>query len=402
MLTTRDRRVVIWQAAAAGLVVAILVYSYFYLWTAAAAWLLCVTVLWLAAWPKEWRRIIRPLSLIAGLALAALIPYAILLSHRAANTDTMLVIKTSHFPEFFRQTELIGALIIMMLAIAIWKRLIDWRDPRSLFAASFALLPFVVFNQQILTGVSMQPGHYEKLITNYSVLIGFVIAVGVIRHGWKTVSSPIPGRVLIAVAIATLGWGFAETVTQTHRNKSINLMRVQERRLAVRLKELALNSTPTSAADEVVIFSPKLLRVHADSLPTDAAQAPFWAPHAFVFKATWPQYKERLFQNLYYMGVDEQKMNLLVNDKSGYIKFILIAYQTQPITAETIPREIGKYLDYTASFDQQQAATPNLHYLVTEINDDVDLSNLDRWYERDGGEHVGDLLLYRLKLRARE
>src|SRR5205823_5749109 len=136
---------------------------------------------------------------------------------------------------------------------------------------------------------------------------------------------------------------------QCQRNRSINLRRAQERRLAARLDELARSSPTEQRAAQVVIFSPTLLRVHADSLPTDAPQSPFWAPHQFVFTTSWAEYKERLFQNLYFMGVDEQRLNALVNDKDGLIKFVLIAHPATPLNAATIPQEIQNYLHYTAS-----------------------------------------------------
>src|SRR5215212_602165 len=40
----------------AGLCTAFLIFSYFFLWTAAVAWLLCIAVLWIVARPMEWKR----------------------------------------------------------------------------------------------------------------------------------------------------------------------------------------------------------------------------------------------------------------------------------------------------------------------------------------------------------
>src|ERR1044072_4803131 len=44
------------SALAAGLGFALLIFSYFYLWTAAAAWLVCVALLWVVFRPDGWRR----------------------------------------------------------------------------------------------------------------------------------------------------------------------------------------------------------------------------------------------------------------------------------------------------------------------------------------------------------
>ena len=40
-----------------------------------------------------------------------------------------------------------------------------------------------------------------------------------------------------------------------------------------------------------------------------------------------------------------------------------------------------------------------LTYAVISSDRNFDFANLERWYERDAGERVGDYTLYRLKLR---
>jgi hypothetical protein len=399
MLTHTEARAQIRAAIGAGLIFVLLVFSYFYLWTAAAAWLFCFALLWLLARPHHWRTSIRSLSIVTACALVALIPYTILLSRRATNTDSMVVLKSLHAPDLFRLTEVLGAVVVLLLCAAAWRGVVSWRADGWLFAASFALLPFVVFNQQIVTGFSLQPGHYEKLIANYCALLAFVVTATLIWRGLKDPVTPLPRSLLLTLAVLAFGWCLAETATQSQRNRSINLMRAQERLLALRLNQLA-QSTPTAQpANQAVLFSPSLLRVHADSWPTDAPRPPFWAPHTFVFTASWTDYKERLYQNLYYTGIDERKLYALVNDRNGLIKFVFIAHPATPVNAATIPQEIQNYLHYTASFDHERAAQAKPTYLVTTTTDDVDLSNLDRWYERDAGERVGELMLYRLRLR---
>jgi hypothetical protein len=61
--------------------------------------------------------------------------------------------------------------------------------------------------------------------------------------------------------------------------------------------------------------------------------------------------------------------------------------------------EILSYTKYAESFNREDASNPRLSYVVTPIAEETDLSNLDRWYERDAGERVGNFKLYRLKLR---
>jgi hypothetical protein len=169
--TTNSRRF-IWWAVAAGAAFAVLVYSYFYLWTAACAWLACVVSIWFIARPTDRRRVVSSLSIVTSLILAALIPYLYILSQRSGTTDTTQGLLTTHIPDLFRVTELVGVLILGFLALGVRRGLIQWTSPQVLFTASCAITPLVVFNQQIVTGFSLQPFHYDQFVMNYMVLMG--------------------------------------------------------------------------------------------------------------------------------------------------------------------------------------------------------------------------------------
>jgi hypothetical protein len=406
-LNSESRRVAARRAVCAGLAFACLVFSYFYLWTAALAWLACIATLWFIfrrddgrPVSDDRRRALFVFGIIVALAFAALVPYALLLSHRAPATDMVQLLVSTHAPDLFRLTELLAALVSLALVAAAWRGLVKWRDGSFLFALSFALMPFVCFNQQIVTGLSLQPVHYEKLIANYCVLVAAVVMATLLWRGIKGATVAMPRAFLVAVAVVSLAWASAETVVQSRINRRYNVMRAQMQPLASRLNELARGVPTGELSHQVVVFTPTLLQIQADSLPTDAPQPVLWAPHAFVFSGvTWREYKERLYQNLYYAGVDERRLNALLRGDGGYLRFVFIAYQAQPITPDTIPREIQTYVAYASTFDRTRAAQTKLAYLVTAANDDADLSNLDRFYKRDAGERVGELTLYRLKLR---
>ena len=57
------------------------------------------------------------------------------------------------------------------------------------------------------------------------------------------------------------------------------------------------------------------------------------------------------------------------------------------------------YAAFTARFDRQMAAQPTLSYVVTPAGNEPDLTNLDRWYLREPGERLGNVVLYRVSLR---
>src|SRR5712692_8640888 len=86
-LTRPARRTAFVAATGAGFVFALLIFSYFYLWTAAAAWLACVCVLWLVLRRSELKRTAVVFGAIFVFGAIALAPYFRMLSHRAATVD---------------------------------------------------------------------------------------------------------------------------------------------------------------------------------------------------------------------------------------------------------------------------------------------------------------------------
>ncbi len=159
-------------ALAAGVTLGLLIFSYFFLWTAALAWVVCLAILWFISHRGSWRTGLKSFATIVLVTLAALIPYAILISHRSQTMDAGQKLILSHAPDLFRIPELLGLVVVALIALGIRKERLKWNAPETLFAASFALTPALVFNQQIITGRSLQPFHYEWFIANYLALAG--------------------------------------------------------------------------------------------------------------------------------------------------------------------------------------------------------------------------------------
>src|SRR5205085_1403183 len=216
-LTQTKRRAVCWSIALAALSFWLLVFSYFYLWTAAAAWLACLTLLWLVARPDDWRACLWKLIGTGLLASLALLPYLLLLTHRAATTDAVQGLAYSHAPDLTRRPELFGFLILCALVLAVWRGRIAGREPAALFAVSCALIPFLVFNQQIITGRSLQPMHYDQFIANYAALLGACLAATLIWRGTNQAARTVPVRALVLVALLAFGVGLMETLVETKR-----------------------------------------------------------------------------------------------------------------------------------------------------------------------------------------
>ena len=61
--------------------------------------------------------------------------------------------------------------------------------------------------------------------------------------------------------------------------------------------------------------------------------------------------------------------------------------------------EARRYGEYRKNFSLREAADPELKYVVVPLGHKFDLTNLDKWYERDAGEVIGDYALYKVRLR---
>jgi hypothetical protein len=246
-ITGRARRQRVCYAIAAGLVFWVLVYSYFYLWTAALGWLSLIALLWILCRPDGWRAAVPSFALIGAIALAALIPYALLLSHRSPTMDIAQALVPTHAPDLWRSIEIIALIIVFALLIGLKRRRASSRDPRMLITLSFALLPILLFNQQIVTGRSLQPMHYEQFVGSYSILIAAALATSLLWRGTDS-RRRLPLRLLLVIGGLAYVWGMGETWISTRRFADLNVMRDDARGVGLRLRTLAQRTGSTSTS----------------------------------------------------------------------------------------------------------------------------------------------------------
>jgi hypothetical protein len=394
------------QALSAGAVFWLLVFSYFYLWTAAAAWLAGLAMLWLWAKPLGWQRDLKQFGIIGAIAVTALVPYVFLLSHRAATMETVNAYVSSRNLDLFRFPELIAIAVLSVLGVMARRGVIDLRERAVLFAASFALMPLVVFNQQVITGRSMQPIHYEMFVANYSALLAVVLSAAIIRRGREGAAALFPKKALVWIALAAFEWGAYEAFVAARGSMELNKRLADAGPVASRLAEIA-RAEKSSLSHPTVLATDLLI---ADSLPTNAPQAMLYAPHMLVYSGVnETEGKERFYQYLYYTGIDERALKKILTEEGryGFVSALFgferavegLSEHPKPITREELDQELRRYADYCASFTGERAASVKLSYLVMADDAKVELSNLDQWYERDAGEHLGGFTLYRLKLK---
>jgi hypothetical protein len=406
--TTRAR---IRRSLLAGGVLATLIFSYLYLWTGAAAWLGCVGCLWLYFRPAERRKAMSVVVIIGVMTALALIPYFRLLYLRAVTLDDQQLLISTHAPDFFRMHELLGAAILLLLFLAVRRKKIKWHESQVLYATSVALLPFVLFNQQVLTGTGIQPFHYEIFVVNYSAMAGLLIAA---LH----VTKPESGKFLFSVAALSIAMGIVAVVVPARLVFVSSAVRNDERIPVLRrLNELSqqdgtISNLRTNGQASTVVFSPSVSLITL--LPTWTSQPTLLDLTGADCRALTRDERKNFFaMHLYYSHVDieairrglngdrkRDELLTILNVTFGYERTApALTSQFRPIEEREIEREVAHYQKYIQTFSREEALRRPLSYAVIPADGNFDFTNLDRWYQRDAGERVGAFVLYRLSLR---
>ncbi|MGH9905480.1 MAG: hypothetical protein ACRD8U_07855, partial [Pyrinomonadaceae bacterium] len=407
-LTYRHGRFV-WSALA-GLSLGLLTFSYFYLWTTAFAWLTCLILLWFVANREKLRRDIGSILTVLFLGVVALVPYFILLSRRFVSMDSGQKLTLSHAADLFRIPELLCLSTILLLAFSAIRGRLNWRASETLFAVSFCLAPLIVFNQQVITGRSLQPFHYEWFIANYVALVGVVLASVVIWRGHQSAKRPTCYRFAAHLMLIAILWATIEVLAPTKVIIKENQFKDRAALICQRLRELSESDGVTTNTESE---DPRPLVLASDHkvaviLPTFAPQAVLWAPHFDFLNLAPGESRARFYQYLYYTGIDGsdlsqelgQPLSVFASPAFGHERVVPdLSVEAKPITKEEIAAQVADYEAYRSSFTRERAWQRILSFVIVPVDGQLDLSNLDRWYQRDQGEQVGDYILYRVNLR---
>jgi len=403
ILKDRDQGPYTIRSALAVLSFAYCVYSYFYIWTTAAAFIGCMMVVLLAARPEGWSRDIKRLALIALGCALALAPYFYLLSRRADTMDHVQLLVRTHAPDLFRFPEYVSFAVLVLLIAGATSKAMDLKDRSTLFVLALSLVSFVIFNQQVITGRSLQPIHYQVFIGNYVAALALFAAIGIAwRSGWQS-GRLGPRLASVTLAASAMCWGLVECHYTVRVLDEANIERDRALPVAWRLEEMAQDDLDPHRST-VLAFDWLL----ADDLPSIAPQNILWARHQHIFAGlTWQESKERYHQQLYYQDVTPEYLDhLLKNDFVTQIALFgwgrhtdRLSAAASPLTYREIDEEVGRYEEYIASFSRTQAANPLISYVVVPNNGRTDLSVVERWYELSDGEVIGFHTLYRARLK---
>src|SRR4029077_9071689 len=289
------------------------------------------------------------------------------------------------------------------IVVGIRRRIIERSNPVLLYAASLALLPFIVFNQQVLTGKTMQAFHYEISVVNYSTLVGLLITLTLF---WK----PVPRRFLAWMAALSFAWGLIVVALPARlifvpfavkADKSVPVLR--------RLKELSkqdgtLADLQAKGQTSVLVFSPSIAVVSL--LPTWTAQGTLLDVGGVDFgSVTREERKQFFYMHLYYSNVDLDAFRRVLNgaidptrDELSTARSLTFGHERtiealtpefKPVKTDEVEGKLQTYQAYANSFTSEEAAKRPLTYAVVPVGDSFKFANLDRWYERDSGETVG-------------
>ncbi len=394
-----------------------LIFSYFYLWTTAAAWLFGLILLSIIFRGQDWRKTAISLLGLGLFLLLASIPYFILLANRGTIIDSVHLLVFTRKPDLLRIPEIISFAVLLGFFVAKGFGWLDLREPKTLFLMAFALVAPLVFNQQILSGRSLQPVHYQFYCVNYISAVSLFTLVCVLLN--RKLSNRKFNVILILIALVSLYIGYSDGQFSVKKARGENIWRDELLPVAQRIKMISQSSENYGEKQVAVVLSfdfypYKLMNSIyslncSDDLPALSSQAVLWSPHQKVFSDLTPEEStERLFKFIYYQNLDEEWLEgelqkgrtELVEGFFGWdTKAAILSDEAKPITTEKIAEIVNRYEKFRQNFNYENAKTPPLSFVLIHQATQSDLTAVDKWYERDTGEKVGKYILYRVKLR---
>jgi hypothetical protein len=357
---------------------------------------------------EEWRKDFIFLAITGAVCVLSIIPYGLLLSNRNPFMDKAQLLVLTRNPDFLQRVEILGYFVLTFTALALFLKITKLAEKKVYFIAAFALAPLLVFNQQILTGKSLQPFHYEYYVINYVVLLAIVLIVSVFRQKILERLKPLSIILLSILSIVSIYWGYIETTETTHFWDDVNIRRDEAMPVNLRLKELANGNIETAKQQTTL----NLESLQADSQTTVAPQPVVWARHQHVFSGLkdWEENKRRYYQLLYYSDLDAEFLRKSLTGCRnieacmalfGWDRFnAKLSANARPLTVPEIEEEVENFENFTQNFNVEDARNPQISYVIVygEANDA--LENIDRWYRRDSGEILGKYILYKTTLKT--
>lgn len=387
-------------AVSAGLAFTILVFSYFYLWTAAAAWAVCAFMAAFIFLNEKRRQLLTATAILAAIGIISLIPYWKMLSGRTPELDRVQLLERTHSPELLVLPLILGLFGLIMTAILSSRKRIDLKTKEILVALTFFATPIILFNQQVITGHSLQPVHYAVFIANYLVLAAFIL----LASAWiraAAFDSAITKKILVYVACAAILWGFIEASGSARFNAVASEIR-DESLPAIQMIEKMRQGDPAVPTRPVVLANNFIT---SDSIPTFSTFRPLWNPHTSSAGGVSPEENKRLFYlYFYYSGYSGKDLADALNGNSFEITAAVFGSERalpalakgDAIKPDEIKKEIEKYEQFSRTFSEKDAVAPKLDFLIVPDKAEPNYANIDRWYSRGEGQVAGLFKVFKL------
>lgn len=409
-LKTENRNAKMIYSAAASVLFALLVFSYFYVWTAAAAILGGLTLCVMIFRTEHRRRDLTFLFITGAFSLLALVPYAMLLANRDETMDKAQLLVFTRRPDLLRSVEIIGYLVLTATALALWRKHAHLADRKAFMIGAFALSPLLVLNQQVLTARSLQPFHYEFYVINYVVLLAIVLIAAIFWRKFLFGRNRLSFILLTLISTVAIFWGYIEARETSAFWDSANVQRDEAMPVNLHLRALA-NDNFAAAKQQITL---NLDPLQADGQPTVAPQSPLWARHQHVFAGleSWEENKLRYYQLLYYSDLDANWLRRsLIGCRNieacmalfGWDRFnARLSANAKSLTLPEIDAEVAEYAAFYRDFDREDAEKFPLSHVIIYSEMNSTLENLDRWYERSEVKTFGKYQIYQLNLTKTE
>jgi hypothetical protein len=366
---------------------AVLVYSYFYLWTSAAAFAGCFFIFSLLADRPERPSRIRFFVLVGAGCLVALVPYLIMLSGRSEMMDKAQLLVHTRQPDIFRGIVIYGAAAAAFIAAAgRWLRITPMQ---AAIIAAMGAAPLIAFNQQLITGRSLQPFHYEYYSINYVALLAVVLVIGALVHRLLGARAAVQNAIYIFAALIFMAWGVFEAVETTWLWDPANIARDEAMPVNLRLKQIGGDDIDGARSTATLNLDP----LQADSQPTVAPQGVLWARHQHTFAGvqTWEENKLRYYKLIYFSDLDAEWLRRSLTGCPnieacmalfGWDRFNpTLSADARPLTRGEIADEVERYLTFTARLSADESHSPDLSYVIYRTDAYPAFQNLGRWYE---------------------
>lgn len=388
-------------AVIASLCFAFLVFGYFFYWTAILAWIFtvfCLSFL-LPNRNQNWN-----FWLVSFLGIVlTFIPYFWLLAERNPTTDASQVLEHTRRIIFLRPTLLMGLLVLFLTAISIKLKRIEFKNQTTVFIISLAVLPILVFNQQIITGYSLQPLHYNMYILNYLSVLALVLLIGEV---FKNSLPKIKPLIWTSLVIIICTWGIIETNYTIQYRFGYNLMRDKAVLVNRRLAEIA----KADFENEKTKITFNLESIQGDNQPTNAPQGVLWAEHLYIGgNISVEEHQRRYFLYLYFQNRTTNQLRQQLENCPNETCRALIGWRINPtlsfnsskVNQDEIDLLVEKYSKFIQNSSNAEVLNPTISYLIVPNGMIFDLSNFEKWYQKVNSEQIGDYTLYYVKPIAR-